>query len=65
MVELSIGKGNTWVKRHPGYEMPGHPDGDARELGQRIGRVFLGRLAFEPSPFRALRLGQLARGLGP
>ena len=25
-MELTIGKGNTWVKRRPGYVMPGHPD---------------------------------------
>ena len=23
----SIRGGNTWVKRHPGYEVPGHPGG--------------------------------------
>ena len=50
-MELPIGKVSTWVKRHPGYEAP----------GRMIDRAFLGRLAFRPSPFGALGLGQLAR----
>ena len=79
LVELPIWKENTWVKRHPGYEMLRHPVGglDGHSwadwllpspfgvLGRRIVRAFLGWLASGPSPFGALGLGQLARGAQP
>ena len=36
-----------------------------RVPGRRVGRAFLGRLAFGPFPYGALGLGRIARGAGP
>ena len=48
-MELLIGKGNNLVKRHPGYEMPRHPDGGLAGrswFGWLLGLVPLGLLGW-------------------